>query len=115
MTSKFYYDADADDMIISNKLNDERVKKNYLFDDFVISVTGSGKIVGLEIRNVSNFLKDSGLDADTLKSIKEVELTIVPRRDFIAIYVSLSVLHGGNLVIRRIPITHIPSEIAVNN
>ncbi|MBS3077550.1 hypothetical protein J4233_04735 [Candidatus Pacearchaeota archaeon] len=115
MSSRFYYDADTDDVIISNKLDDEKVKKNYIFDDFVISVAGSGKIVGLEIRDVSKFLKDSGLDLGFFKDIKEVELVIVPKRDSIGIYIYLTIFCKEGTFERRIPITHLPAEIVASN
>ena len=63
MRNVVYCDAEIDDLFVSCKSENERVKKNFMFDDFIISVTEEGRIVGLEIRNVSRFLDNNEIKA----------------------------------------------------
>ena len=110
MVNFYYYDKKIDDLIISNKELNEKVKKNFIFDDFIISLTGSGKVVALEIKNASKFLIDSGRDPKILNDVKEVILEVVPRKNFIGIYIGLMIAEQKNIIEMRIPITHLPME-----
>ena len=114
MQSKYHYDKEVDDLIISNKGSDEIVEKNFMFDNFVISVTKDGKIVGLEIMNLSNVLREYGLDLNILESFQSVELEIVPKEDFVLISVSFDVEEEGCIVERKIAVTHLPIQFAHN-
>lgn len=116
MKSKFsYYDSEIDDLIISNKEENEKVKRNFMFDDFIISITRSGKIVGLEIRNASKFLEESGLNPSILEKIKEAKLIIVPKRDLIYIGVIFIFEEKSHIIERKVPITHIPMKATLSN
>ncbi len=107
----YIYDAEVDDLLISNKEENEKVKNNFLFDDFIISVTAAGKIVGLEIRNISKFLLECGISPEILKNLKEVELGITPKKTFISIVVSFNISENNKIIVKKIPITHIPVAI----
>ena len=110
MVNFFYYDEKIDDLIISNKELNEKVKKNFMFDDFIISLTGSGKIVALEIKNASRFLIESGRDPKILSDAKDIILEVIPKKDFIGIFIGLMVPEQRNIVEMRVPITHLPME-----
>ena len=110
MRNVVFYDAETDDLLISCKSEDERVKKNFMFDDFIISVTDEGKIVGLEIRNVSRFLEENGINPELLTRFKEIELNITPKSSFVKIALSFDMPDKENIIRRKIPITHIPLE-----
>ncbi len=103
-----HYDEDTDDFIISNKNENEVVKNNFMFDDFTISLTGSGKIVGLEIRNASHFLEESGLDKNLLKKVKSAELRVIPKKDFIYIGIIFLFEENKQIIERKVPITYLP-------
>ncbi len=106
LNAKFHYDPDYDSLIISNKEENEVVKHNFMFDYFVISMTGKGKIVGLEIKGASNFLEELGYDSEVLNSIKDTNLVITPKRDTVFIGFTLESSHPK--FTQKIPITHIP-------
>lgn len=57
-----HYNEDIDSLIISSIEDNEKAKKNFSFGDFVISTTGRGKIVSLEIRDVSGFFSEIGFE-----------------------------------------------------
>jgi uncharacterized protein YuzE len=111
MESRYHYDEEVDDLIISNRMVEEKVDKNYMFDDFVISVTNKGKILGLEIRNISRLLKEYGINPEILERFKGVELIVTPKKDFIAITISFEIPEETHIIERKIPITHLPIEI----
>ncbi len=53
MRKKIYYDKDYDCLMLSQKAENEKVEKNFMFDYIIISLTDKGKIVGIEIREAS--------------------------------------------------------------
>ena len=110
-----HYDKDSDDLIISNREENEVVRKNFMFDDFIISVAGSGKIVGLEIRNVSEFLKNSDVDPRILEKLKSATLTVIPKKDFIFIGITFIFIDKTHVFTKKIPITHLPTQEAIIN
>ena len=77
-----------------------------MFDDFVISMTGKGKIVGLEIRSVSNFLEEAGYNPEILNSIKDTNLVVIPKRD--TVFIGFTLEASNPKFAQKIPITHIP-------
>lgn len=103
-----YYDKDVDDIQIYNKDKEDLVDRNFMFDDFIFSVTKDGKIVGLEIRSVSNFLREYGIDSSILLKIKGAKLKVIPKRDLIFIGVDFLVDEKNQVIEKRIPITHLP-------
>lgn len=113
MESRYHYDEEADDLIVSNKSENERVEKNFMFDDFVFSVSDEGKIVGLEIRNVSKVLREYGVNPEILERFEGVELEIVAKKDFLLISVSFEIPEEDHIIERKLSITHLPIE-AIN-
>ena len=109
INKKFHYDELYDSLIISNKEDNEIVKENFMFDDFVISMTGSGKIVGLEIRDISRFLEESGINPEILNDINDANVIVTPKRD--CVFIGLAIKSSKYNMVQRIPITHIPIPI----
>ncbi len=108
LNARFHYDSEYDSLMISNKQENEIVKHNFMFDDFVISMTGKGKIVGLEIKSASNFLEELGYDPEVLNSIKDTNLVITPKRD--TVFIGFNLISEHPKFSQKIPITHIPIE-----
>ncbi len=108
MKHKLHYDRDYDNLIISRKRDNERVKGNFeLGEDIVISVTGNGKIVGIELRDASGFLQELGINPKILEQIKSGELIIEPKRN--ALFISFK-LYLKPKKEQKIPIAQIPSK-----
>jgi hypothetical protein len=102
-----HYDKDIDSLIISSIEDNEKVKKNFMFDDFVISTTNKGKIVSLEIREFSNFLEEMGIKFEQIKdNLDSISLIIRPKRELLFIGMKLD----NNSVIKQIPIANIPVQ-----
>jgi len=110
--ARFSYDSLSDSLIISVKSVEEKVKRNFMFDDFVISLNGRGKVVALEVREVSAYLKQVGVDSVALKTMKGAQLTVRVKRDFIYIGFAIAYLLDNHLVERALPVANIPCALA---
>lgn len=107
---KFSYSEIDDSLIISYREENENVKENFMFDDIIFYLTSRGKIVGMQIRNVSSTLSESGLDSDILNSLKEVSLIIIPREHSLFIGLKLvSTAKEAKLALGRFFIPQIKS------
>lgn len=86
---RFSYNEIDDSLILSLKEENEIVKENFMFDDLIFSLTGRGKIIGIQIRNFSRFLEESGSKVD-LNNLKDIKLNIIPKENnlFIGIMIS---------------------------
>ena len=75
-----------------------------MFDDLVFSLTGRGKIVGIQIRNFSKMLLESGINKEIAESIKEANLIIMPKQNnlFIGIVFLTNDLQKVRLSLGRI-------------
>ena len=58
----FDYDNISDSLIISCKKNEEIIKENFVFDNFIISLTQQGKIAVIEILDISDYLIEMGFN-----------------------------------------------------
>ncbi|MDA3836855.1 MAG: hypothetical protein PF542_04495 [Nanoarchaeota archaeon] len=110
MKKNFSYDDIGDSIIISNKADNEKVKRNFMFDSLILSMTNSGKIVGLEIQDFSNFLKESGVNESVLDSIENVVLEVVEKKELVLIKFIIT-SHGKEQVI---PVTRLPIQMIPN-
>ncbi len=106
-----HYNEDTDSLIVSCIEDNERVKRNFMFDDLVISTTGRGKIVSLEIREFSRFLKEMGFDISQIKEhLENMILVVKPKKELLFIGVELE----KNSIVRQIPIANIPMQCIKN-
>lgn len=85
----FMYDDFSDRLMIFSNDENEKVKDNYVFGDFVISLTEGGKVVGLEIIGISEILRDYDVDPRILDNMKNVELKVIPRNGAIYIFFNI--------------------------
>ncbi len=104
LNKNFHYDEEYDNLIVSQRDENDIVKKNFLFDDFVFSVTEDGKIVGIEIMDVTNYFEELGINPRVIKEIKRVEISVKPKRDFI--YIGLNLVTKE--VEQKVPLIHVP-------
>ena len=107
-----HYDEDTDSLIVSSIEDDEKVKRNFTFDDFVVSTTGKGKIVSLEIREFSNFIEEMGLDISQIKKdLDNMTLIVKPKKELLFIGVGLE---NKDSFLKQIPIANIPVQCVSN-
>ena len=112
MIARFHYHPESDSLIIANKAEGEKVKRNFMFDDFVISISSGGKILAIEIREVSVLLKQMGINPHILETLEDAQLIIMPKKYFIYIGFVLLYKVNNKLVEQKIPITHLPVLIS---
>ena len=86
---RFSYSDVDDSLLISCKETNENIKENFMFDNFVISLTGKGKIVGLQIRNASKVLSESGANSSILNELSSVNLIVIKKENCLVIAVGL--------------------------
>ncbi len=102
-----HYDENTDSLIVSSIEENEKVRKNFSFDDFVISTTGRGKVVSLEIREFSEFLREMGFNLKNIKEHSEdFTLLVKPKKELLFIGVGLE-NNGG---FKQIPVANIPIQ-----
>lgn len=86
---RFSYNEMDDSLILSCREENEIVKENFIFDDLIFSLTGKGKIIGIQIRNLSKLLEESNLDID-MNNIKDIKLNVIPKENGIFIGIMIS-------------------------
>ena len=82
---KFSYSDLDDTLIISCREENENVKDNFVLDNFIFSLTGRGKIVGVEILNASEVFKNYNANPSILNDIKKINLIIVRKDNCVAV------------------------------
>lgn len=107
MKKNFSYDDIGNSIIISNRKENEKVKKNFMFGNLIFSLTNSGKIVGLEINNLSGFLEESGIKNFDLNKIDNATLQVEEKRDLILIKFLIESKNNKF----TIPVTRLPLQM----
>ena len=87
---RFSYSDTDDSLIISCREPNENIKQNFLLDGIIYSLTGKGKIVGLQIRNVSNLFLETNINPDILDDLKEIEMIAIPKEN--GLFVGLKII-----------------------
>jgi len=110
MISVSNYDRDSDSLIVSVIEDNEKVRNNFSFDNFVISLTDEGKIVSLEIRDFSVFAEEMGLNINELiPKLDNLTLVVKPKKELL--YIGVGYKDDTK---RRIPIMNIPIQSIKN-
>jgi uncharacterized protein YuzE len=99
----FSYDEYSDSLIVSNRQENEAVKNNFEVGDIVFSLTGKGKIVAVEIKEVSSFLESCNINPSIIRCLSDVELRIIPKRETIFLALTIKFLEGEMVVSKNIP------------
>ena len=93
MTNKecrFSYSDLDDSLIISCKEEDENVKERFSLGNFIFSLTGRGKIVGVQILNVSEVLPEYNINPNILSELRNVSLIVAQKNKCLVIALVLS-------------------------
>jgi len=101
---RFSYDEYSDSLIVSARQEGEVVRENFEVGDIVFSLTGKGKIVGIEIKEVSGFLESCDVNPEILREIEDVELRVVPKRETIFLVLKIETVAGASVVSKDIPL-----------
>ncbi|MEK6793023.1 MAG: hypothetical protein AABX96_04435 [Nanoarchaeota archaeon] len=115
MTRKtFSYDYDYDNLIVSMRQENEKVRENFEMGDIVFSLTGNRKIVSIDIRSASNFLQICGITAEMLKDATNIEFTVIPKLGAIYLVLKIESVKGEHKMSKSIPLILPLSDSLVN-
>lgn len=106
---RFSYSEIDDSLIISCREENEKVRENFMFDNFIFSLTGKGKIVGLQIRNVSKVLIENNINPYILNEISSINLGTAVRQN--CLFIGLSIISKEKVV--NIPLRVFMPEISL--
>lgn len=110
---RFSYNEIDDSLIISCRGENENVKENFMFDDLIFYLADKGKIVGLQIKNISSLISESGFNPKILENLKEITLSIIQREHSLFMRINLiSSIESVKLPLGRI---FIPQPKAILN
>ena len=101
---KFSYDEYSDSLIISNREENEIVKRNFEVGDIIFSLIGKGKIVSIEIRGASSFLESCDIDPNILKFADNIEFQIIPKRGTIFLLLKIISKEKEHVLSKSIPL-----------
>ncbi len=87
---RFLYNDLDDNLLISCKQENENVKERFGFGDFIFSLTGRGKIVGVQILNASKVFSEYNLDPKLLNQLKSTNLIIAKKNNSLAIAITFA-------------------------
>jgi uncharacterized protein YuzE len=100
MEKNYFYDEFSDRFMISCKKSDEKVVGSVRVLNVTIDFASNGKIVNVEIRNISDYLSSLGLSSNVLTDLEDAQLMFKQYRDGYVLYFILKPKHGN---IERIP------------
>lgn len=89
-TCRFSYSEMDDSLIVSCKEENENVKDNFMFDNFIFSLTGKGKIVALRVLNASKVLTENNISPGLLKELKSISLVTIQKQNCLFIALSIT-------------------------
>ena len=69
LQSNFDYNPLNDSLIVSRKKDDEKVYGSVRIGNLILDMTQEGKILGLEIFNISDFFEKIDLDLEILNNL----------------------------------------------
>ncbi len=101
-TAEFMWDYSESADIFNVHKKGQKVAGSAELGDFTVDFDVAGHIMGLEIMNVSDFLRESDITPKQLSEIKSVEI-IVRQRKSELFYIWIKFILPGNIE-RRIPI-----------
>jgi hypothetical protein len=82
---RFSYSNLDDSLITSCKEENENVKESFRFGNFIFNLTGRGKIVGIQILNVSEVLPEYNINPNILDELKGINLIIAQKEGCLGI------------------------------
>lgn len=105
MVRKNYsYDEFSDSLIVSNRLENDKMDRNFEIGDMIFSITKQGRIASIEIRGASYFLESCNISPDILKKINCIELNIIPKRGTLFLILKIESLEGSHILSKVIPL-----------
>ena len=100
MEKNYFYDEFSDRFMISCKKTNEKIVGSVRVLNVTLDFANNGKIVNVEIRNISEYLSSLGLNSMVLTDLEDAQLIFKKYKDGYVLYFILKPKHGN---IERIP------------
>jgi len=100
----FSYDYEYDNLIVSNRQENEKVRENFEVGDMVFSLTGTGKIVSIDIRSASSFLEPCNINAEMLRGATSITFEVIPKREVIFLVLKIEFVKGEHTISKSVPL-----------
>jgi len=98
-TETYVYDEFSDRLMIFNEINKDEVCGSVNVLNLVIDLTANGRIANVEIKNVSDYLKELEIDPSILKELDSAKISVKQLRNGYLLYFILK----ANDRVERIP------------
>lgn len=82
---RFSYSDLDDSLIVSCKEENENVKERFKLGNFIFNLTGRGKIIGIQVLNVSEVLPEYNINPNLLNELKEISLITAQMKECLII------------------------------
>ena len=100
----YSYDDFSDSFLISTKRKNDKVKGSALIGNLVIDISTDGRVVGLEIRHFSEWLKKMKIDRN-ICNIKSADLNVTYKPESLMIFVYIKFMDSQEREVEeRVPI-----------
>lgn len=86
---KFNYDEISDSLIVSRKQPGEKCHGGVELGNLIIDFTSKGKIINVEIQNISKFLQTININPEILTNLDDVDLVVQREKGAAAIFILL--------------------------
>ncbi len=107
--SNFDYNPLNDSLIVSRKKDDEKVYGSVRIGNLILDMTKEGRILGLEISNISDFFERVDMDSEILNNLTGAELIVEQKIDHAWLFLGLKT---EGMQLKRIPVVIIPMKKA---
>ncbi|MBU2616727.1 MAG: DUF2283 domain-containing protein [Nanoarchaeota archaeon] len=85
----FDYDNFSDSLIISRKKQEDVVQGSAEVGNLILDFNSSGKIVNVEFRHISKFLKMMNVNPNILQELKDAELIVHEQKGAVSLFALL--------------------------
>ncbi len=102
---RFSYSDLDDSLMVSWREENENIRENFQVGEIIFSLTGRGKIVGMQIRELTNLLLERGIDEKIISKLDKINAVIIKKDN--ALYLGLA-LFGKEMEKVMVPIGLLP-------
>jgi len=81
----------------------EKTAENFMTGDIVFSLNSKGKIVSIEIMEISSFLESCNINPEILNNIHNISFEVVVKRDSLFIVIKIEGFENNNLLKATVP------------
>ncbi len=102
---RFSYSDLDDSLIVSCKEENENVRERFSLGNFIFNLTGSGKIVGIQVLNASEVLPEYNINPNILKELRNINLITAQKNG--CLYIALILMFKNQEAKISIPLMNL--------